>query len=111
MKALCVSWRFRLVLISLGAAVLVALFWGGKTFGQGAAYQPFHLPIDWSQQVVLFPPPTSLQQAWQFQREPRYQFQMARRSARTLNSANAAVPGSDATHRDWAMSLGSMGTV
>jgi hypothetical protein len=111
MNAFCVSWRLRLVVISLSAVVMAAHFWGGKTFGQGAAYQPFHLPSDWSQQVVLFPPPTSLQQAWQFQREPRYQFQLARRSARTLNSANAAVPGSDATHRDWAMSLGSMGTV
>jgi hypothetical protein len=89
----------------------MAVFLGIRAFGQGTTNQPLHLPSDWTHQHVFFSKPTSLQQSWRLQQDIRYRLQLARRNGGAVQTAMATPPEVNPSHRDWAMSLGNLGTV
>jgi hypothetical protein len=121
----------------LATVIAITLLLGARTRAQGPGNNPSHLPTDWSHRHMVFSPPTSFQQAWELEKEPRYWHQWARRNEWALRSANGHVesegrdrgrdrdhdgdrdrdgddspaPTNDSMRRDWAMSLGANGTV
>jgi hypothetical protein len=129
------TWRIRLAKVLSGAAIAAALFLGPQTPAQGPGRYPIHLPSDWSHRHMVFSQPSSLWEAWELQKEPRFFHQYLRQNSWAFQSANSGAPvgsansadsrrapdrgpGGDgdvqdgrgnkknALHRDWGVSLG-----
>ncbi len=131
MKLKNVSWRVTLAQVLFGTAIVIALLLGARTRAQGPGNNPSHLPTDWSHRHMVFSRPNSFWQAWEFQKEPRYWHQWTRRNGWAMRSANVHIehnetnqngdrdhdgddgpaPANNPAHRDWAISLGTGGTV
>ncbi len=121
------SWRIRLAQILLGSAIVIALLIARGSRAQGPGNDPVHLPTDWSHRHAVFSRPSSIWNAWQLQKEPRYWHQNLRQHAWAFRPADSGsrrrdrdndgavdMPGQDqdplhrdrGMSRDWAMSLG-----
>ena len=102
-----------------GLALAVFLFVG--TTGAQNPHQRIPMVSDWSHQHVVFSQPTTLDETWRIQRDPRYWMQMISRKARRQGSGgreferNAAMllnpekrhkPSASPFERDWGQSLG-----
>jgi hypothetical protein len=129
-----VWWRFGTILF--GSAIMLALFLGARTRAQGPD-NPSHLPSDWSHRHMVFSRPDSFWRVWELQKEPRYRHQWVRQNGWALRSANTStwslhhdrdryrdqdredddsdrdgpLPVRNPMRRDWAVSLGNLGTV
>ena len=118
--------------ILFGLAILSALFLGMRTSAQDSDSNPTHLPTDWSHRHVVFSRPDSIWHEWELEKDPRYRHQLTRRNSWELGSANlrgrkherdedrdqdkggdgnGSGPVESLSHRDWAVSLGNLGTV
>jgi hypothetical protein len=124
--------RAGLSAILLASAIMVALSLGMRTSAQGPRGAPSHLPTDWSHRHLVFSRPDSFLRAWEIQQEPRFWHQWARQNEWVLRAAASSTERHDRDHdgdrehdddsdgtgsnpssirRDWAVSLGSLGTV
>jgi len=126
------SWQISLGQILFGIAISTALFLGMRTSAQDPGGNPTHLPTDWTHRHVVFSPPGSIWHKWELERDPRYWHQLTRRNEWEMGSANlrrrkhdgdedrdhdkpgdgdGSGPVESLSHRDWAVSLGNLGTV
>src|SRR5580692_3997955 len=129
------SWRTGPAQFLIKSAIMLALLLGAATHAQGPHISRSHLPSDWSHRHMVYSRPDSFWRAWEFQKEPRYWQQLARRNGAALRSENLQIEqnnrdrdldwdgdrdhdGDDPPvrakkriHRDWAVSLGANATV
>jgi hypothetical protein len=82
-------WLIRLGLAS-ACTLAVALFlltWGKRAHAQG--HTPVHMTTDWSNRHMVYSAPSSFEQAWRLQAEPRYLNQWTRRNAASSQAQGA----------------------
>jgi hypothetical protein len=126
------SWMCKVAVA--GIALVVFLMVRGSTAQGTGAKAP--IVSDWSHRHLVFSAPQSVWHSWRLQGEPRYWHQWFRQNEWALRSANPHLlsghehwdqdrehdrddgreghgPGRDQNplHRDWAMSLGNLGSV
>jgi len=109
------SRAFR-VMTGLISALTLAMAWGVLS-AHGQGHVRMSLPEDWSHRHLVFTPPSSIEQAWKLQQEPRFWHQVLSRiaSARQQDEDDAADfvgrhgghghGRKNLEHPDWGMSL------
>lgn len=129
----------RKVAIAVPGIALVVFLMVRETTAQGPSSR-IPIVSDWSHQHLVFSAPQSISHAWQLQREPRYWHQWAQQKEWALRSANMHTQTDQGhrdddqdrdrdndrdhdrggrgpsqhqnpLHKDWAMSLGNLGTI
>lgn len=112
------SRTFRVITGLICASTLVMVWAAHSAHGQG--HVRMSLPQDWSHHHLVFTPPSSFEQAWKLQQEPRFWHQMLGRNASArLQQVQEADDSADFVgrhvgqghgrrnleHPDWGMSL------
>jgi hypothetical protein len=132
------SWMCKVAVTVPGIALVTFLMVRGTTAQGTGSRMP--IVSDWSHQHLVFSAPQSIWHAWRLQGEPRYWHQWSRQNEWALRSANPHTQsdhdhrdddsdrdrdsdrdddgedhgrgrGQNPLHKDWAMSLGTLGTV